>query len=250
MKLISLECPNCGAQLTVDITLTNIKCDYCGRRFAMDDERIIRLILVEKVRELIKPISDLNRWTSKLNEVHREWKELKKEEKSLLAFQTWIKMFAIPLCIIVFVILLSQYGNVSLDVLGGGIWLSVFSFFIAYIIWDINKKKVKKKLAKKSLQYNHIKRKIDSILENYDIEIIPEDYRSDEQVKYIYKVLKNQRANNIQQAVNLYEEEQHRARMEAFEEERNALYRQQLQEWRNLNANQEEAAISKESTGS
>lgn len=242
MKLISLECPNCSAQLTVDRTLTTIQCDYCGCHFAMDEESINRIILVQKVRELIKPISDLNRLTSKLNEVYREWKELKKEEKSLLALQTWIDMFSIPLCIIVFVILLSWYGKVSLDVLGGGIWLSIFWIFIACITWDKKRKKIKKKLAKKSQQCNHIKGKINSIFKNYDIEIIPEDYRSDEQVKYIYKVLKNQRVNNIQQAVNLYEEEQHKARMEAFEEERNDLYRKQLQEWRIMNAVREEAA--------
>ena len=46
------------------------------------------------------------------------------------------------------------------------------------------------------------------------IEFIPPDYRYVEAVESFYRYLLNGRANDLQQAVNLYEEELHRMRME------------------------------------
>ena len=46
------------------------------------------------------------------------------------------------------------------------------------------------------------------------VEIIPPDYRYPSAVESFYKYLNNNRANDMKEAVNLYEEEMHRLRME------------------------------------
>lgn len=43
MKLISLICPHCGAQLTVDMEGRQAFCQYCGNSLLIDDENTINI---------------------------------------------------------------------------------------------------------------------------------------------------------------------------------------------------------------
>ena len=38
MKLISLTCPNCGAEIEVNTELTKGACNFCGKTFLIEDE--------------------------------------------------------------------------------------------------------------------------------------------------------------------------------------------------------------------
>ena len=38
MRLIELECPNCGAQMQVNAELTQVTCNYCGKTMMIDPE--------------------------------------------------------------------------------------------------------------------------------------------------------------------------------------------------------------------
>ncbi len=38
MKLLSLTCPNCGANIEVNAELTMCTCNFCGKQFLVDDE--------------------------------------------------------------------------------------------------------------------------------------------------------------------------------------------------------------------
>ena len=42
MKLVSLNCPKCGAELEVNSELNTVVCNYCGNKFAIDTE-IVRV---------------------------------------------------------------------------------------------------------------------------------------------------------------------------------------------------------------
>ena len=37
MKLLSLTCPNCGANIEVNSELTMCTCNFCGKQFLVDD---------------------------------------------------------------------------------------------------------------------------------------------------------------------------------------------------------------------
>lgn len=60
-----------------------------------------------------------------------------------------------------------------------------------------------------------------------DIQIIPQDYRYPLAVEFIYKCLLNQRAQNISEAVNLYEDQLHKWRMEQMQEKLIEMSKQQ-----------------------
>ncbi len=38
MKLLSLTCPNCGANIEVNAELTKCTCNFCGKQFLIDDD--------------------------------------------------------------------------------------------------------------------------------------------------------------------------------------------------------------------
>ena len=37
MKLVELKCNNCGAQLKVEEGTSQVKCEFCGSTFSVDD---------------------------------------------------------------------------------------------------------------------------------------------------------------------------------------------------------------------
>lgn len=76
-----------------------------------------------------------------------------------------------------------------------------------------------------------------SIRENIDI--VPVDYRYPLAVEYIYKCLKNQRAATIGEAINLYEDQIHKWKMESMQQEimQTCLKQQQdMKQIKNLSA--------------
>ena len=38
MRVISIHCPNCGAQLDVSDNASMVRCDYCNQQVTIDDE--------------------------------------------------------------------------------------------------------------------------------------------------------------------------------------------------------------------
>lgn len=53
MKLITLTCPKCGAQMEVNPELEAIICNYCGNKMLIDGEIIIQGDFKTKVMELL-----------------------------------------------------------------------------------------------------------------------------------------------------------------------------------------------------
>lgn len=70
--------------------------------------------------------------------------------------------------------------------------------------------------AKNIQEINKIEKERDKFLrENAEvIEIVPYEYRLESTVGYLLTVILNKRADNLKEAINLYEEELHRAKME------------------------------------
>ena len=43
MKLISMICPHCGAQLSIDLDRRQAFCQYCGNTLLIDDENTVNI---------------------------------------------------------------------------------------------------------------------------------------------------------------------------------------------------------------
>lgn len=271
MKLITLECPKCGAQLDVNYALSYIECKYCGHRFGLYDEAkpsIIEIVnprkpeedsqkpedtrlkpeddakqcyrLAKQVKDLIPPICILNDLASELKKLCEERKCLKEKEKAVCDPRTKMKLLIIPLCIAFLVVLLSLYQNMHLWILVGGVLLSIFSFFLGNIIRNIKRIKIRKQIDEKNVQCIRIQNEIQNIKQENLIYMIPKRYRSAEKLEAIYNILNDHRAGTIRQAINVYEDDQYKNRMENYKKEEIILQREQLQELKYIRIYQEE----------
>ncbi len=252
MRLVTLECPKCGAQLKVNGALTYGTCNYCGYQFLIDDEVKHITIdnprqvgyefergkyeqrldesrnLAKKVGDLIQPLSDLDSFKNESNVLNIQLQELKKKERM---FGT--AMFSALPCIIAAVIvfnavLLATQENFLITLMIGS-WFAGLGFLVTKMLSDRGKTQTGNELKKKAERYDFINGQIQFIENTYDFELIPQNYRHEETMRYICQALSNQRAMNIQEAINLYEDEQYKLKMEALHKEQIAVQKQQLE---------------------
>lgn len=251
MKLIALECPKCGAQLEVNAELTQAVCNYCGFQFLIDDEvKQVKMNLenprqvgyelawgeaeqkrdecrynAERIKELIKPVADMNRLIGERNTLYLQIESLQRKEEE---GKDWTAL--ISLCIFTVILLL---GEASIFAAVIGLAAAVFSFFICRF-WKNGQKKIKeaekaKQLEQKNAQYTALSNRIEQLSQRYDFDYIPIDYRSAEIMKFLYNAIKNQRAVNLQQAINLYEDERHKEEMAELQRNQLIVQKRQLQ---------------------
>lgn len=76
-----------------------------------------------------------------------------------------------------------------------------------------------------------------------EIQIVPSNYRYVIAVQYIVESFQNRRADTLKEAINLYEEQLHRWKLENASEQMLTLQRQQMSELNKINANTTVSAI-------
>ena len=69
---------------------------------------------------------------------------------------------------------------------------------------------------------------MNELKDNYQFDLVPEDYREREAMAYFVKVLRNGRAASLQQAINLYEDEKHKKQVLRLQQEQLALKQEAL----------------------
>lgn len=250
MKLIPLECPKCGAQLQVNPALTHTICNYCGHHFIIDDEakkvdvRIqnaqqagydfergrIRAQsagpnsqLAQEVKELIEPLSQLHETTMQTVTLKKQIEDAKKSQKNLK-----IALYIAPAGWSLLCFMSAFSSDNPLSTLGYGLLLSGIIALVLFLMMYGSKAT----FETSSKKYNEAIKKIAALktaLKKYDVDLIPPDYRYRQALNFIYTALVNQRAMNIQQAVNLYEDELRNNRIED-------LQKQQLEELKKIKA--------------
>ena len=122
----------------------------------------------------------------------------------------------------------------------GGVYLNRR---IACAIWEKNKEGSRKELERRRQNLAEAeKAMVDEIAPYWStvLDIIPEDYASPLCVKQVYSYLVNGRADNLKEALNLFEEEQHRWRMEEGQRQMYEQYQFEMQSIREIQANMEE----------
>lgn len=252
MKLTALECPKCNATLEIAPESTYVTCNYCGCRFLIDSEsekvrpdsedvykmgyafergRYERQSeecrnLANKVKALGGAITDLQTKKGTLELLSIQISSLEAEQKRLASISGKLKSYKVPIYLLIVTVLLSAIGA------GAGISVAgiIASAILSYIMRFRRNKEldaVTKLIQQKIEELAETKREILFITKTYDFELIPDKYCSKNAIDYIYEVLYNQRAMNISQAINLYEDDQYKKRMEMLQREQVELQRMQ-----------------------
>jgi len=255
MEIISLVCPSCGAQLEVNPRLKQGVCNYCGSSFMIDDQKTkIELDDVESIGyefergrfnaqndgadpELIEAVGALIEPVCELSNLYLQEKSQKgdiKTEEDRVSFLTsdagkYIPAGGVAAVVMFFAfVLISECGA---GVLLGGIILAAGLFAAVYFLQPLCVESMEKSIEGKKRRLEDLKKEIkyfESVLEKYDVNIIPESYRSREAMTFIYNALKNKRAITIQQAVNLLEEEKRLQKEREMQERQLKLQEEQL----------------------
>lgn len=255
MKVHSLKCPNCAAPLEINSSLLEATCNYCGCEFLVGNisERVSVIIdnarqvghdlehgrfdaygeinqsLASKVKKLIQPAAELSNIEAEIGSLRKQLNELQDKEDTLLLNAVKVKPYILPALIVVISVLSMTHGSKKFSDCFP--WLC---FATAWVVLSIVIRRIRilvLRMRRSSIEKRHYdkKSKVDNIYFSFDFDIIPENYRSEEMVRFIYNALQNQRAMTIQQAINLYEDDQHKSQMEALLREQIDLQKQQLE---------------------
>ena len=237
MKLIDLTCPGCGAVIKVNSELSRGLCNFCGKEFIIDDEvqrmEIVngkelgfqqqgRLEAVEKNREAL--LTDLQ----EALQVQKDYDELSrallrkkrtyKQKGNTSGTEIAIVVIGIVIACILGQIISGYIPIEGLDMLPTyitGILLIPIGMFVAALIKN-GRKNNEQTCNLLLAEIEELELKWKETEEKYEekIAIIPKDYRNISAIDSFYKFVSNRRADDLKQAVNLYEEELHRQRVE------------------------------------
>lgn len=198
--------------------------------------------ILEKINRIRKPVNDVYAYVKeyKENDIQKEkTKKLYKkvENKSPIGIASAI-LFG-GLFILLYIIY--SYGSLTGKITEEGIpavsylkdidfryivaWLilNVIIAVIVYCVEKIKKNKTmnyyEKQLKEMECKTNEYKVAMGKILEQIqdDLTVIPPDYQYPLAIEYIYSCLRNQRAVSMGEAVNLYEDQLHKWRMEQMQ---------------------------------
>ena len=230
MKLVTLSCPKCSAQLQINEELSHAICNYCGYHFLVDDEaKTIKLQnprqmgreleigrrsvrggnkdLAQEVYRIKEPLSALSESAIKANTLQ---KEIKKTESDAHA---WL-IVGIVLAALFFALSIQlAIEDKSFSGFAAGLLFTAIFSSVPFII-SFNKRSMVKQ---KQISYEKnvsVITEMKEELRGMDIDIIPQAYRYRQAMDFIYQALINQRAMTMQEAVNLYEQEIHNKKME------------------------------------
>lgn len=85
MKIVSLKCPGCGADINVDYGRKNIFCEYCGKKIFIDDE-VKRTEHTENINVTYRKIDEakIREADARIKEAEiRERRELRRDQKRI-----------------------------------------------------------------------------------------------------------------------------------------------------------------------
>ena len=233
MKLVDLNCPGCGAALKVNSELSKGVCNYCGREFLIDDE-IKKLNITNGVQlgyqqeqgridainnrrnELLNNLSASIEPAKIIADAYRSYQE---SEKKYRCYKTEPSIGGVVTAVLLNIFVAPIFALIFAAIIGSN--LSIIPFWLILIIATVlifvashsGKVNRKQTLANQcNLAYEQYQNTLK--LHYGKLAFLPPDYRYEEAIQCFYKYVKNSRANDIQQAMNLYEEEMHRLRIE------------------------------------
>lgn len=246
MTITSMKCPQCHATIRLEEGLTQGYCEYCGHfyivsqdarqeapqsRSTFDEQNIHSHAMdtAHEVQRLIGPISELNKISFNKTSIKQSLKKVDEELKLVGAFDSF-SMSAVGrlLPIIVFALfmilaIISVIGSKNIVVLGSASVSALFMAGLVKVLQIIAHKKNQDLVNQRDELTGRLEaanQRVRQINEDYDFDLIPQPYRNEEAMNFIYTAMIRQRAFTIAQAAHLYEDEMERRRMEEKYEQR------------------------------
>ncbi len=93
MELKHFKCPNCGANLKTNSNDIEVKCEYCGQSFVVDDPNAM---IDEAINETITEIIN-----EKLEETNKRQKSNKMEKALIIGIASLVAIISIAMIILV-----------------------------------------------------------------------------------------------------------------------------------------------------
>ena len=232
MRLAKCICPQCGGQIDIKSGLSQIKCDYCNSvihvegEMGVGDQESIRYELAQeladKIYALIKPWNELQILQTNDKQQRQRVETLEKWSR-VISTPMGEKLHYVVIAVIMFfsIIMAVSHGNPGEIVAGVILSIGVYIFYL------VKYKNIPDETAKCQAEREETIARIKKLTDEYDFNIIPEDYRNEDAMNFICKALKNRRAYTIQEAVNLYEDELHKRHITQLHEEQLAAQNSQ-----------------------
>ena len=231
MDLLKMKCPSCNANLEINPALKEAYCEYCGSKIMVSG--------MQSSNQLGQPVADAH-LTDMLKNVapilssNEELSASLSQKQALLAqTQNKLSKVRVPLidnskhnlfdeknkkiyiialipCILLtctpFIFLSIPVGIALILLIKGIFDKKKYESTISVTQRDIQK-------IQQLLSDNNEK------LSQYNIDVIPAKYRNGATLEFFYEVLNDQRATNMQQAINIYEEELRNRKIDAMQQQ-------------------------------
>ena len=255
MKLVTLSCPNCNAQLQINMELKQATCNFCGHQFLIDDERQrvdLNIVnpevlgeaieysrrnvrggnkeLAQEIGSMIEPLCTVRELAPRANRLETLVNNgARKIENYENTYMKHLHFIASPIVFVVFFVL----GLASGEGLEGGLMFGLFmglSTLVALLVIKANTFSAYKANTASLARVTEDLNRANEELQGKDIDLIPPNYRDRESLNFIYEAIMNQRAMNVQEAINLYEDHKYKNKMQDIEQKK-------VQELQRLNRN-------------
>lgn len=267
MELQTLKCPDCSGRVYIHHSQNRARCEYCGRMFLLKDNLekieivqskprqfgseldsgsmepqsfVLPEVLADRIMSLRQPLKDLAALETTLSDssIKFDTYSTKLSEDNTLAGK--LKVFILPIVIFTFIYAISSNESTQTNSLILGGVLALLSLILTLLIRRLRLSLLTNKTKTSKAQCLDLQSKIRSLKERHDFNLIPDDYRNDEDLAFLINSLKTHRARTIEQAINLYEDMKHKQRMEDYQRTQIELQKQLLEEARISNEREDE----------
>lgn len=242
----STFCPKCGTQISSELSASSPVSENIPsapinpihpENIALQSTLVTPEVIsrIERVLEPLKKIADLS------DKKAREQRYINQRASILKIIISYIA--AVPISIVImWFILLTNFGLIS-ENKNRYYLIAIFVGFVCVTFYYVSQRNSIIKAEQRVADYLS---SIDDICRNEidrdDLVTIPPAYRYYSAALFFYNAFINQRALTVQQAVNLYEEELHRNRMEQMQQTNMRMLAQQNQTLNSINRNAATAA--------
>ncbi|MBR6382154.1 MAG: hypothetical protein IKS07_10855 [Lachnospiraceae bacterium] len=245
MKIVQMECPNCGAKLQVNEELTYANCNFCGQQFLIEREKTALETgydfergreaatrksaeeLRQKVTALVEPIKKLEMLNQQILVLQQAKSDLQtkidalepKVEKTESEIGRDLPLI-LPSAILAAFLVIALVTGGGIATLLTGLVFAAIAFGIIVSIWTTNRQNLDgfyNSLGRTEQSLSDDQRALDEIVKKNDFGIIPGPYRKSEAMRAFAYYFTSGRVSTIQEAVRAYEEDLHRERMESLQ---------------------------------
>ena len=237
-ELIKYTCPSCGANLSPAPGDKTVSCHFCGSTFSASaiTDRYEQLSAEKLAKSTAKYKADL----IKYRELRSNTSALADEVTSLSQTPTALPIWAwliIPLhfLAVVFILITIKFAWDNTAAMTFS-FIVFFSAVVVLIAMDIKKKKIKRTAEETNRQLrikldmlNKARGELEEFEKGFDIDAVPESYRSFEALDYITNIFKTKQASRLGDAFRLYDKHRHYKTMEELQSRQVQLQERQLE---------------------